>query len=525
MKKFEEKHPYCWLLSGLILMFLSYGIFNTGICAWIFAIPLIRYINIRPKWSSVLWMLLGSVIVANLTFWGLVVDGFNIMNQVFCTFNGIRMWTPFFVYFLCRKFGAKKLIAYFAFPATVAAVEFFIDNPFVSVMTSLSVSQFWNIGLMQLASVTGVVGVSFIVTLCASVVNYLWETGLNKKTVINATIYGIVVVMITGIGMSSIQRINTEDNTVRVATSVENINLFAENIDMLEKYNGTSMEKIIKASIDIIDNRAKDATYNKSSVLVFPEDAFMCTENKKEYFIGEVKKIAKENNINILFPLLRLPDVEVEDDGNVLNFAQQLETRVAESGKKKINTLNFINRNGELLNSYVKNHLVPVVEEPFTAKGDGKTPIVEADGIKYTYLICADYTSNHYAYNGREADIFLNPSYDWKAFQYFTSYGVQARAIECGFSVLRNPVNGNIILYDYYGRPIHLANAMNVHTGILYLDVPKEGRQTFYGMTGNWFPWLCAIYSVFAIFSGFVIKKKERKNNFQIISHFSFLFV
>ena len=51
------------------------------------------------------------------------------------------------------------------------------------------------------------------------------------------------------------------------------------------------------------------------------------------------------------------------------------------------------------------------------------------DGVKYTYLICADYTSNSYAYNGREADIFINPSYDWKAFQYFTSYGVQARAI------------------------------------------------------------------------------------------------
>ena len=118
MKKFEEKFPYvwllknfekqyswCWLLLGLILMLLSYGIFNTGICAWIFAIPLLRYINIRTKWSSILWMLLGAVIIANITFWGLVQDEPNIMNQVFCTFNGIRIWFPFFVYFLCRKSG------------------------------------------------------------------------------------------------------------------------------------------------------------------------------------------------------------------------------------------------------------------------------------------------------------------------------------------------------------------------------------------------------------------------------------
>ena len=510
MKKIEEKFPYCWLLLGIVLVVFSYGIFNTGICAWLFAIPLIRFINIRTKWSSMLWMLLGMVIAANITFLGLVEDGVNIMNQVYCTLNGIRMWAPFFVYFLCRKLGAKKLISYFSFPAAVAVAEFFIDNPFISVMTSLSVSQFWNIGFMQLASVTGVVGISFIVTLCACVVNYIWEDGVNRKTVINAVSYVVAVVLITGIGMNSITKITKYDQTVRVAASVDNINYLAENADKLEKYEGTVTEKIIKASLDIIEGRAKDAEYNGSSVLVFPEDAFVCTEDKAEYFMGEVKKIAKEYHINILFPLLKLPDVGTPDETDAKQYAKQLQIRISESGKKKINTLNFIDRNGELRNTYVKNHLVPVVEEPFTEKGDGKTPVIEVDGVKYTYLICADYTSNKYAFNGREADIFLNPSYDWQAFQYFTSYGVQARAIECGFSVLRNPVNGNIILYDFHGRPLHMSNAMNVQTGILYLDIPKEGRQTFYEMTGNWFPWLCAAYSVFALCSGLVLKKKKK---------------
>lgn len=509
MKEFEKKYPYCWLLLGLFLTLLSYGIFNTGICAWIFAIPLIHYINIRTKWSSIIWMLFGLVIVANITFWGLVKDGFNIMNQVFCSLNGIRIWFPFFVYFLCRKFKANKLIGYYAFPASVAVGEFFIDNPFVSVMTSLSVSQFWNIGLMQLASVTGVVGVSFVVTLLASVINFLWEEGLNKKAIINATIYGIIVVLITGIGMGSITKITTGDKTVRVATSVYNTNYFLDDLSVLNEYEGNVTKKIVGASLDIIDECAKEAVYNGSTVLVFPEDAFSCTEDLTDEFIEEVKKIAKTNKINILFPLLRFPDVGKIDETDIVLFVSELEERVLESGEKKINTLNFIDCNGELKNTYVKNHLVPVVEEPFTKKGDGNTPIVEVDGVKYTYLICADYTSNKYAYNGNKADIFLNPSYDWQAFQYFTSYGVQARAIECGFSVLRNPVNGNIILYDYYGRPLHMANAMNVHKGMIYLDIPSQGRQTFYETTGNWFPWLCLTYSIFALISGFVFKRNS----------------
>ena len=489
MKTFEERFPYIWLILGLILTILSYGIFNTGICAWVFAIPLIRFINKRTKWSSIILMLIGLIIVANITFYRLVTDNPNIGNQLFCTLNGIRIWFPFFVYFLCRKLGGKKIIAYYAFPAAVAVAEFFIDNPFVSVMTSLSVSQFWNIGLMQLASVTGVVGVSFIVTLFASIANYIWEEGIHKKTVANAIVYGIVVVAITSIGMFSVERITTMDQTVKVAACVEDFNLIKENPWILDDYEGSDMEKMLQANYDIINERAKQAVQNESTLLVFAEDAFACPDALSEQFIEQVQGIARENKINIVLPLLILP---------------------AEEAQKTKNTLNFINNNGELLNTYLKNHLVPVVEEPTTEKGDGKTPVIEVDGVKYTYLICADYTSNKYAYNGREADIFINPSYDWKAFQYFTTYGVQARAIECGFSVLRNPVNGNIILYDVFGRPLHMQNAMNIHTGVIYLDIPKAGRQTIYGATGNWFPWICAIYSLLAILTCFVLKEQNR---------------
>ena len=486
MKEFEKKHPYVWLILGLFLTTFSYGIFNTGICAWIFAIPLIRFINNRTKWSSILLMLAGMILVANITFFRLVEDDFNIMNQVFCTFNGIRIWFPFFVYFLCRRFGAGKFIAYYAFPAAVAVAEFFIDNPFVSVMTSLSVSQFWNLGLMQVASVTGVVGVSFIVTSFASVANYIWEEGLRKATILYAVCYGVVVVAITGIGMTTIEKITTTDQTVKVAAGIEDLDLLLEDKSILAQYEGSDEEKLFQAFYDILNTSAKQAVQNGAALLVFPEEAFGCSEASSEAFIEQAQGIAKENGINILLPLLRDP----------------------ENGKEK-NTLNFIDSNGQLLNTYLKNHLVPVVEEPNKEKGDGKTPVIEVDGVKYTYLICADYTSNKYAYNGREADIFINPSYDWKAFQYFTSYGVQARAIECGFSVLRNPVDGNIVLYDVFGRPLHMQNVMNVHTGIVYLDIPIQGRQTIYGATGNWFPWICAIYIVFAILSGIVIKLKQ----------------
>ena len=194
-------------------------------------------------------MLIGMIIAANITFFRLVEDNLNIQNQVFCSLNGLRIWFPFFVYFLCRYIGAKKIISYYAFPAAVAAAEFFVDNPFISVMTSLSVSQFWNLDIMQVASVTGVVGVSFIVTLFASIINYIWEEGLRKDTVINVIGYGIVVVIITSIGMFNIEKITTTDQTVRIAAGVENFNLLLKDKSILERYSGTDEEKMLQANL------------------------------------------------------------------------------------------------------------------------------------------------------------------------------------------------------------------------------------------------------------------------------------
>ncbi len=253
-------------------------------------------------------------------------------------------------------------------------------------------------------------------------------------------------------------KISTLDKTVRIATAVDDMGPY------LFEYKD-NLDGLYKKSMETISKRAHEAVINGSSILVFPEDAFYSTYDYADKFLVDAAKIAKENHVNILLPLLRIPD----------------------EGKSR-NTLNFIDREGKLLNTYTKNNLVPVVEEPTSQRGDGKTPVIEVDGMKITYLICADFTSNKLAYNGSEADIFLNPSYDWEIFQYFTSYAVQARAIECGFATLRNPVNGNIVLYDCNGRPMHMSNAMDVHEGRLYIDVPSNGRQTIYDSISNVFP-------------------------------------
>ena len=73
----------------------------------------------------------------------------------------------------------------------------------------------------------------------------------------NAVGYGIIVVIITGIGVSNIEKITTTDQTVKVAASVENFNLLLEDKSILARYNGSDEEKMLQANLDIITERAK----------------------------------------------------------------------------------------------------------------------------------------------------------------------------------------------------------------------------------------------------------------------------
>ncbi|WP_405856064.1 hypothetical protein OG407_07040 [Streptomyces sp. NBC_01515] len=68
-------------------------------------------------------------------------------------------------------------VAALAFPAGVAAAEFLITvvSPFGTAYGSLAVTQYGDLPLLQVVSVTGPWGIGFLIAYFASTVNRLWE--------------------------------------------------------------------------------------------------------------------------------------------------------------------------------------------------------------------------------------------------------------------------------------------------------------------------------------------------------------
>lgn len=118
---------------------------------------------------------------------------------------------------------------------------------------------------------------------------------------------------------------------MRISTSY--FNKLLEDKSILAQYTGSDEERMFQANIDLITERAKLAVLNESTLLVFPEDAFTCSEPSADKFIEQVKSIAKDNKINLMtgnrFNILRLTGYRHVLSSAVSQFSETQSTAIS----------------------------------------------------------------------------------------------------------------------------------------------------------------------------------------------------
>jgi apolipoprotein N-acyltransferase len=91
---------------------------------------------------------------------------------------------------------------------------------------------------------------------------------------------------------------------------------------------------------------------------------------------------------------------------------------------------------------------------------------------------------------GLGVDIVLNPSSDWP---HSTGPAYELQSVNHGFSILRPVSNGYSYAMDPAGKL--LAHLQTDHStgGIMYAELPIEGRATVYGRVGDLFAWTAVV--------------------------------
>jgi apolipoprotein N-acyltransferase len=87
----------------------------------------------------------------------------------------------------------------------------------------------------------------------------------------------------------------------------------------------------------------------------------------------------------------------------------------------------------------------------------------------------------------------LDPSWDWRALDPLHTDMAVARAVENGFSLVRQTPEGLSVAVDHQGRVLAAMDHFRTAERTLIADVPARGERTLYAALGDWLAWLCVL--------------------------------
>ena len=87
----------------------------------------------------------------------------------------------------------------------------------------------------------------------------------------------------------------------------------------------------------------------------------------------------------------------------------------------------------------------------------------------------------------------LIPAQDWAEITPLHGRMPALRAIENGYSLIRNGYHGVSIAVDYHGRMLSRLDNFTTDERVMLADLPTQGITTVYSRIGDLFAWLCVL--------------------------------
>jgi apolipoprotein N-acyltransferase len=162
-------------------------------------------------------------------------------------------------------------------------------------------------------------------------------------------------------------------------------------------------------------------------------------------------------------------------------------------GDDRDNVAWLVDRSGDVVATYAKQHLVPFLERRFRP-GD-RDVVVELDGRRFGIAICKDMGFPPLArrYGRAGVDAMLTPAWDFGNDGEYHARMAVLRGIEQGFSVIRTANEGLLTVSDPYGRVVAEARSNQDRVTTLFAVAPVGSVPTVYGRMGDTFGWGCLV--------------------------------
>lgn len=459
---------WLWLLAGAGLLVLAqHGHPDIGIAGWLFAAPLLHFtrsVRLLPGVVLILAVhaLAGAVWVLSIQLptdevpWPAII-GAALLNAVL----GLAFLVDRLVAVPLRS--TFPVLASMVFPLVRVALELVVltQSPYGTVFGSLAASQHGNLALLQLASITGAYGTSFLMAWSGSALCEVWQ---QPRRLLPLGIVATTVAVVLGSGALVLGRVDPGP-TVRVAgvTPARSLDDVSERLppreEALEK-PGAVRRLMAPVTQDLVRSTRREAEAG-AKIITWSETATLVHEQDLDSLVQRVGSIAKEYHIRI-------------------QITAGVFTQRPPHGR---NVAILVGPDGQEAWRYDKVHPVPGMESIIA--GTQSPPVASTEYGRLAGMICYDLDYPDTA--GVDADIVLLPSSDWPGFDRLHTQKARLRAIEQGYAVVRQDAHGTAATFDAHGRTLAAVDYFSADRQRMSADVPIQGARTVYAAVGDVF--------------------------------------
>ncbi len=407
---------------------------------------------------SILEILLFSLLFVVIGFAGLIAISWSIVISI-AVVIGFTLLYSVGLWIVSKQFRRKRrLFGSIALAAFFAAVDYLISLSSIGTATSPAYSPAGFLPFVQIAEITGLWGITFIIYFVGAALGLLLYRVRDYKRYIWTVLVAVLLLLGNiAFGYWRISKFEEYGSSIRTAT----VCLKEKEGDVIDKPATYSLEWAERYA-DLVRKAALD---RDALLVVWPEEALKVTDATRDTLMHFLSNLSRELGIYQV--------VGVFDSSLSVNSAW------------------LIAPGGELLMEYHKHHLVPYVDKADNPGAD-EPEVADVAGVKAGIVICNDevFTDITRKLGRKGAQMVMDPSWDWQAVYERHAKIVPMRAVENRFSIVRSTKDGIAQLIDPAGRVLESKNTLLADKTVMVGDLPAGTGNTFYAKYGDIFAFL-----------------------------------
>lgn len=476
--------PWIALPVAFALLCVANGRWYVAPAAWIAPVLLLVFVQSQPPRRGLALAFLAQAAAFCVNWWGMIpVPG------VWYYVVAVTYAAVYFVPFVAHRLVAPRLAGLassLVFPLSWVGIEILFQRfatPYGS-WGSLAYTQTGFLPLLQLASVTGLGGVHFLMTWCAAVAALAWRhrAALSRVRAEVATCTAVVLAALAW-GHARLASAPQDADTLAVSGITVSSRLTAEFQQQMRAAgrSGSAVDSLAEALLAAADRvngdllaRTESEARARPDLIVWSEHAARVTRQTEPSLVGQAQSIARSSGVRLIL------GIGLWDPASRPAFE---------------NKAVLLDETGAVVGTYFKAR--PIVGQEAGILGAGSESLATIDTARgrFATAIChdLDFPQLMREAGAGNVDVILAPSSDWAAITPFHALMAIPRAIENGAPLVRPAADGLSLVVDPLGRVVASQLDLGGDGNVLRARLPLYRLRTLYPRIGDAFAWACLI--------------------------------